>query len=57
MRCAECGAEADEKARGWRAALGEEWETDGSLFVVRYREPCYQHEFGVDESEQDLHDD
>jgi hypothetical protein len=31
MRCAECGAEADDQARGWQALLAEEWETDGSL--------------------------
>jgi hypothetical protein len=34
VTCAECGAETDERARGWRAMLGEEWETDGSLYVV-----------------------
>jgi hypothetical protein len=37
VKCAECGAEADEKARRWRALIGEEWETDGSLFVVSYK--------------------
>lgn len=31
MRCEECGADADEQARGWRALLGE--EDDGELMV------------------------
>jgi hypothetical protein len=50
MRCAECGAESDERARGWRALLGEEWETDGSLFVVTYCPSCAEQEFGDERS-------
>jgi hypothetical protein len=46
MRCAECGTEAEGKARGWRAMLGEKWETDGSLFVVTYCPACYERAFG-----------
>ena len=46
MRCVECGAEADEQALGWRALLGEEWETDGSLFVVTYCPEWHEREFG-----------
>jgi hypothetical protein len=45
MRCEEFGAEADDQARGWRAMLGEEWETDGSLFVVTYCPDCFAREF------------
>jgi hypothetical protein len=45
MRCAECGAEADDRTRGWRVMLGEEWETDGSLFVVIYCPDCFAREF------------
>ena len=35
MRCEECGAEADENARGWRALPGE--EDDGELIVAQNR--------------------
>jgi hypothetical protein len=43
MRCEECGAEADERARGWRALLGE--EDDGSLMVALFCPACASREF------------
>jgi hypothetical protein len=46
LRCAECEAEAVDQARGWRAMLAEEWEADGSLYVVTYCSECAEREFG-----------
>lgn len=46
LRCTECGATAEDLARGWRALLGEEWEPERSLFVAPYCPSCYQDEFG-----------
>jgi hypothetical protein len=46
MRCAECDREADDHPQGWRAMLAEEWETDGSLYVVTYCPECAAREFG-----------
>jgi len=44
MRCAECGAESDERVEGWRAMLGE--EDDGELVTVVFCPQCAQREFG-----------
>ena len=38
VRCAECEAESDEQARGWRALTGE--EDDGSLMTAVYCPTC-----------------
>lgn len=32
-------------AHGWRAMLAENWETDGSLYVVTYCPNCYDRKF------------
>jgi hypothetical protein len=45
VRCAECGAEADEQARGWRALIGE--EDDGELMVAVFCPARAEREFGV----------
>jgi hypothetical protein len=37
MRCAECGAEADSRARGWQAMLGEEDDGSPGDVLVRVR--------------------
>jgi hypothetical protein len=44
VRCSECGIEADDKARGWRAMLGE--EDDGELMVGVFCPACAEREFG-----------
>jgi hypothetical protein len=44
VHCAECGAKADDLARGWRAYLGE--EDDGSLMVATFCPECAEREFG-----------
>jgi hypothetical protein len=44
MCCAECGVEADEQARGWRALIGE--EDDGELMVAVLCPACAECEFG-----------
>lgn len=36
--------------------LGEEWETDGSLFVVTYCSSCYFAEFGEDQIAVDFNE-
>lgn len=46
LRCVECRRTSDERARGWRAMVAEEWETDCSLFTVVYCPECAVHEFG-----------
>jgi hypothetical protein len=46
VRCEECGREADNQARGWRALLAVESEADGSLYVVTYCPECAEREFG-----------
>jgi hypothetical protein len=43
MRCAECGID-DERARGWRALLGE--DDDGELMVATFCAVCAENEFG-----------
>jgi len=44
MRCAECGAEADERAEGWRAMLG--LEDDDTVVTVVVCPECFEREFG-----------
>jgi DNA-directed RNA polymerase subunit RPC12/RpoP len=44
LRCAECGREADEQARGWRALHGKEFPEDESEAFVFCPE-CYEREF------------
>jgi hypothetical protein len=46
LRCAECGADADGKARGCRALIGE--EDDGGLMVAVFCSECAKQEFGDD---------
>jgi hypothetical protein len=46
VRCAECEAAADEKARGWRALIGE--EDDSSLMVAIFCPACAEREFGYE---------
>jgi hypothetical protein len=45
LTCEECGA-VSETGEGWKACLGEEWETDESLLVVVYCPGCYERRFG-----------
>jgi DNA-directed RNA polymerase subunit RPC12/RpoP len=52
VKCAECGAEADEQARGWRAMIGE--EDDGELGVCVFCPECGAREFGPAAASQDL---
>jgi hypothetical protein len=47
MRCEECGAEAEEQARGWRALIGE--EDDGEVVVCVFCAECAAREFGASE--------
>jgi hypothetical protein len=49
MRCEECRREADDLARDWRAMLAEEWETDGSVYVVTYCPVCAERAMGFNE--------
>src|SRR5215217_85653 len=44
VRCEECGAEADEHARGWRAMLG--LEDDDTVVTVVLCPECAEREFG-----------
>jgi hypothetical protein len=45
LTCEECGA-VSKTGEGWKACLGEEWETDESLLVVVYCPGCYERRFG-----------
>lgn len=42
MRCAECGIETEDKARGWRALVGE--EDDGGVMVAVFCPACAERE-------------
>jgi hypothetical protein len=44
MTCEGCEAEADGRAQGWRALIGE--EDDGSLMVAVFCAECATREFG-----------
>jgi len=45
MTCAECGADADEQAQGWRAMLG--LEDDDTVVTVVLCPECAEREFGA----------
>jgi hypothetical protein len=47
MQCVECGAEADERAAGWRAMLAADVDERGEdAEVVIYCRMCAEREFG-----------
>ena len=45
MRCDQCGAESDERARGWRAMLG--LEDDDTVVTVVLCPVCAERDFGT----------
>ena len=49
MTCAECGATADENARGWRAYRGD--EPDESPLLVFYCPECAEREFADEDDD------
>jgi hypothetical protein len=47
LRCAECGAESDQLATGWRAYLAGELEEDGrEADLLTFCPTCAEREFG-----------
>jgi hypothetical protein len=46
VRCAECGAEADEKAAGWRGYLGQDPNEDPEPIAFVFCPECAEREFG-----------
>ncbi len=46
LRCAECGRESDDQARGWRARHGREYPHDQPETLVFCPE-CAEREFGT----------
>jgi hypothetical protein len=46
LRCEECGAKADEKARSWRTFLGYDPREDDFPAGVTYCPDCAEREFG-----------
>jgi len=49
MRCDECGAEADHRARGWRAYRADGPEDEEPRILV-YCPGCAEREFGRDDT-------